>query len=289
MTLIAGVRCIDGFLVAADTALSDGDVMYHGQKIDYYIGKDYRMVIACHADLSCAQTAARQINGKLLDVIDLDASQIIPIVEAELLDVHVKHIYPLLNLGSPAPDFSLIIGIECRGLPQVLRTVGTRVTKQEPYVFDGGGADLALTYAESFLRSRQNDSLPIYTAAALHIVDEIFRVVKRFRAGVGLDTRIFAWREEGSNSPFFELTKEQQNYFWAIQENLKFAVRAALEQSDSDDYFGVAKNQPTRFIELLREATKQSKKMETHFVCHTSMPQGGESSMRSLEPWQSRT
>ena len=288
MTLIAGIRCIDGFLVAADTALSDGgDIMYHGQKIDYYVGKDYQMVIACHADLSCAQTAARQINDKLASVSDLDVSQVIPLVEAELIDVHVKHIYPLLNVRAEAPHFSLIIGIECRGLCQVLRTVGTRVTKQEPYVFDGGGADLALTYAESFLRSRQNDSLPLYTSAALHIVDEIFRTVKRFRAAVGLDTRIFAWRSEDSNSQFFELTKNEQDYLWAIQENLKSAIWGALEQSDSDAYFSGIKDQPTRFLELLRESTKKSRKYEAHFISYTSMPQGNEAKLRVLDRWKS--
>jgi hypothetical protein len=59
MTLIAGIRCIDGFLVAADTAVSDGNTTYHGRKIESYDGGKYRMAIACAGDLSCAQTAAR--------------------------------------------------------------------------------------------------------------------------------------------------------------------------------------------------------------------------------------
>src|SRR5580692_7223983 len=52
MTLIAGVRCIDGFLVAADTALSDGDVMYHGST---FLRLHAQGIIAC--DFFVAVTA----------------------------------------------------------------------------------------------------------------------------------------------------------------------------------------------------------------------------------------
>jgi hypothetical protein len=284
MTLIAGVRCIDGFLVAADTAISDGDVMYHGHKIDYYIGRDYKMVIACHGDLSCAQTAARQINERLDRASDLDSSQIILLIEAELIDVYGKHIYPLLNVRETAPRFSLIIGVECQGLAQILKTVETRVTRHDSYVFDGSGNDLALTYAESYLRSRQNDALPLYAASALHLVDEIFRTVKRFRAGVGLDTRIYGWRSADSPNQFFDLTKNEQDYFWAIQENLKMATWAALDPSNSDLYFNQIKDQPTRFLELLRDYVKKCPvKLQAHFICYTSMPRGNESKIRNLD------
>jgi hypothetical protein len=286
MTLIAGVRCLDGFLVAADTALSDGDVMYHGQKIDDYRGKEYWMVIACAGDLSCAQTAARQINAKLMTQDDLDIPQIIDSIEAELIDVYQKHIYPRAHAGMETPGFSLIIGVECHGLCQVLKTNETRVTKGEPYIFDGGGCDLAFTYAELLLRSRQNDVMTLSTASALHIVEEIFRTVKRFRAAVGLDTRIFAWRSEDSPNPFFSLSRKEQAFFWTIQENLKWATWAALEQSDSDAFFTGVKDQPRFFLENLREFVKQTHKTDGHFISYTSMPQGGESKMRILDPWK---
>jgi hypothetical protein len=286
MTLIAGLRCIDGFLVAADTAVSVGDFMFHGQKIDHYVGKQYQMVIACSGTLSCAQTAARQIHEKLLLADDLDATQIIGLVEAELIDVHEKHVFPFLNVKAPAPFFNLIIGIECRGVPQVLHTDEMRVTRQRPYVFDGAGHDLANTYAESLLRNRQDDDLPIYTASALHIVDEIFRTVKRFTAGVGLDTRIYAWRTEGSKTPFFELGKNEQDTFWLIQERLKAAFWSALE-FDSEAYFNDVKNIPTLPLEKLHNAAKNAMKHEYRFVSYSSMPRGNESRIRPLDRWES--
>jgi|GEM_PF-5546903 len=283
MTLIAGVKCIDGFLIAADTAHSIGDVMYHGQKIDLYRGCEYRMVIACAGDLSCAQTAARQIHLALQMTADLDIPRIVDCIEDELLNVYENHIYPRINVSADAPDFSLIIGIECHGLCEILKTNQTRVTSGKPYVFDGGGHDLAFTYADLLLRSRQNDVLSLFTAPALHIVDEIFRVVKRFRAGVGLDTRIFAWRSADSRNPFFELGNDQRDFFWAIQENLKWATWAALDPTESETLFDGVKNQPRLFLEGLREFTKKVEKLDAQFIRYSSLPQAKESRMQNLD------
>lgn len=287
MTLIAGIKCVDGFLIAADTAISDGDVvMYHGQKIEYQIGRDHRIVIACAGDLSYAQTAARQIRERLLEAegkSDLDVTQIIRVIETELIDVHVRHIYPYWNAKrNPTPEFSLIVGVESRGLCAVLSTSGTTVTINDPYVFDGDGRSLAHDYAESYVRSRLHDSLSLRTASAIHIVDEIFRIVKRFRNGVGLDTRMYAWRTEDSPLPFFGLSEKEQNIFWQIQENLKAALWSALEL-DSEPYLNGIKDVPKIYIEQLHEATKRAMKYDCHFISYTSMPRGRELKIQCLD------
>lgn len=286
VTLIVGLRCIDGFLIAADTAISDGDiVMYHGQKIEYQIGRDHRIVIACAGDLPYAQTATRQIKNTLLSqTADLDVPKIINLIEQELIDVHCKHIYPFWEAKKePAPEFSLIIGVESHGLFTVLSTQGTNVTTNDRYVFDGAGHTLARDYAEAYVRSRQNDSIALYTATAMHIVDEIFRVVKKFRSGVGLDTRIYAWRTDASPSGFYLLSEDQKKLFAILQENLKSAIWAALETTSSDHWFTLLKDKPPQILAELREAAKQAQKFDSRFVCYTSMPQYGEASMVHLD------
>ena len=64
MTIIAGIKCLDGLIVAADTAVTWGDAVFHDRKVDYYKGQggsNYMMAIACAGDLGYAKMASQNI------------------------------------------------------------------------------------------------------------------------------------------------------------------------------------------------------------------------------------
>jgi hypothetical protein len=63
--LIVAGQCQDGFLVTADTAVTTGNTVYHGEKLHWYTDKGnrkrYKLVIACAGHLTYARMASQQI------------------------------------------------------------------------------------------------------------------------------------------------------------------------------------------------------------------------------------
>jgi 20S proteasome alpha/beta subunit len=61
MTLIAGVSCNDGFLIAADSAVTAGEIIYHGEKLFIYQSDECRVLAALCGDIPFATMAWEQI------------------------------------------------------------------------------------------------------------------------------------------------------------------------------------------------------------------------------------
>jgi hypothetical protein len=177
MTLIAGVKCIDGFLVAADTAVTTGETIYHGEKLHYYLGKDRRckLVIACAGHLAYARMRSQEIRDAVVDLSEPTLFDIKGVIKSVIADIYARLIQPYWQSQRPeeAPRFSLICACESAEEFELVVSEDTAIEEVGTYCFQGSGSELAQHLAETFLRSRGNLALPFSTAAAVHLIAEI--------------------------------------------------------------------------------------------------------------------
>src|SRR5438105_10475331 len=68
MTLIAGFRCTDGFVIAADTEMTHSSVSVQGHKLFAFDGNGYSIRIAWAGNEGLALDACQEIEGAIADV-----------------------------------------------------------------------------------------------------------------------------------------------------------------------------------------------------------------------------
>jgi 20S proteasome alpha/beta subunit len=182
MTLIVGIKCNDGCLVAADTAVTAGNSVYHGDKLHCYRNKDkkYTLIVACSGYLAYARMASQQIRDEVAVLDNPTVSSIKATIKEIIADIYSRLIYPYWQTMRPeaSPAFSLIVGIIVEDEFDVVVSEDTAVEEVGTYAFQGSGSELAQYLGETFLRSRGNSVLSVQTAAAVHLVVEILRVAK---------------------------------------------------------------------------------------------------------------
>jgi 20S proteasome alpha/beta subunit len=289
MTLIAGVKCQDGFLVAADTAISLGDSgMFHGDKLRYYRGArvgagNYKLVIASAGDLSYAGMACQDIRDAVAALPKFTVPAIKATIRAVLLDLFSKHMYPYWQAQHPEPpDFSIIVAIEVDEHYEVVVSKDTAVVEVDTYVFRGSGGILAQYLAERFLQSGSNSVLGCTVATAVHLITEIFRAVKEADSFVGRDTQIIAWRSSDSYSMFSTPISIEIS---AIQENVKHALWFALERSSLPN--AIFDNTTQAIVNLLKSIqnhTQEQSPRELRFIRYSLSPSTNVWSMADLDP-----
>ncbi len=294
MTLIAGIRCRDGFLVAADTAVTTGDTVYHGEKLDWFKGqgdKPYKLVIACAGDLTYGRMATENIRDAAAALTDLTTTSVRHTIVDVLGNIYSRRIRPYWDLSdADAPRFSLIVGIAIGDEFAVLISKDTAIEEVRTYAFQGSGHNVAQYLAETLLRSRGNSILSCPIATAVHLTIEIFRVAKLHSAAVGLDTQIIAFRSVDSIAPF-SLPSNQftgmQSEIGVIQENLKTALWSALERSSlPDPMFDMAVQNIGNTLRSIKKYTREqgSGNPQVRFIRYSLMPTTGEWSMGDMDP-----
>jgi len=289
MTLIAGIRCSDGFLVAADTAVTTGNAVYHGSKLHWYRGPGYKLVVGCAGDLTYARMTSQTIRDLAAARQLGSLSEVREIVTEALVDVYSRHVFPHWKAQGPRdPSFSLIVGAQTGSEWSVLVSEETAIEEVSTYAFQGSGTELAQYLSETLLRSRGNDILPFPTAAAVHLAIEIFGIAKLYGASVGLDTQIVAWRSDKSYSPFSMPMRQQvpQSDIAIIQENFKHALWATLDRSST---LGEVLIQNTARLtgELLTKLhghTREQGNGDVRYIRYWLSPNTGEWSMADLDP-----
>ena len=237
MTVLAGIRCNDGFIVAADTAVTFGDTVFRDRKVDYYKGGDFTVVVACAGDLAYAKMASQAIQEAIAHLNKPTTADIKLSVSNVLTHVYEKYIFPLWSARGSDYDgvFELIVAIQAQNEFEVLATSRTAVYSIERYHFAGSGAPIAQHLAERYLRSRSEQHMTIPTAIAVHVVQQFFDIVKISAPGVGRDTEIIAWRNSPDADRFFTPPPQMQDWLWALEENLKYAIWEALDRPGAPD------------------------------------------------------
>ena len=234
MTLIAGFRCRDGFVIAADTEMTmEPIISFQGHKLaDYYDTSNVRaLVVAYSGDVGYAEMASQKIRDAVQALSSPTLADIKGHVETVVGRIYEDHLFKLWKTtGREEPYIELIVGVEDQKREfGVLRTRSTSVSEVQHHTFAGSGAYLAEHLAERLLASS-----PVPMAVTEHLVRQIFREIKGKGAYVGGNTEIVARRSSERAAMLFSLPKEDRRFLWGLEANLLSAVRIALDQNKPD-------------------------------------------------------
>ena len=172
MTLIAGFKCLDGFVIAADTEITLDPLRIQGQKIKKYDN----LVCAGSGDDSYIDMACQHIRDAINGLPQKTLPEIKKAVDQTITRIYKQYIFK--NWGKEErPSFDLIIGIKDQdGTLALLRTEKNAVFEVETFTFAGYGSFLGSYLAEKLYRG------PVMsfsnTAWMVHLVLQIFREVK---------------------------------------------------------------------------------------------------------------
>lgn len=245
MTLIAAVKCRDGYIVASDTAVTVGSNVYQGHKIDHYAGtrgEPYRIIIAWSGSMAYAKMASQRIRDEIEQLTDrsfLNMKQKLQEAVREIYITHMGALYWQFPNSPEAPSFSLIVALEAPDGYGIFGTNESAVYEVDQCAFSGSGEELAGFLAERLLVERRTMAVQYSTAAAVHIVKHMFLAAKKSATAVGGNTEIFArLMSEQTSDPFYDelftvLTdvKTDSMYLWGIDEKLAHGFRMALNKS----------------------------------------------------------
>jgi hypothetical protein len=233
MTLTAGFHCTDGFVIAADTELTLPSVRIQGHKLmTSRLDEPFSFCLAFAGDVPYALAAGQQIREAVRALRPPSCANIRRAIE-ETLEVfyerHMRHNWTAM--GTEQPVFQFIIGFQGHESPGdfgVVATSNEAVHDVETAWFHGTGWEVA-SYVSERLFDGRNQS----TAITHHLVQQLFREVKRTGPGVGGNTEIFSRRCLASAEPFFMLPSvaREDRPFWGLEDDLWSAVRNALTAS----------------------------------------------------------
>jgi hypothetical protein len=276
-------------LVAADTAVTVGDMVHHGEKVHFYRGPNYKIFVACCGYLSYAKMASEQIR---------DAAAGLPHATEALIKAKIKEViericsvdialYRELYPNEETPHFSLIIALEIDGRLRMYATDHTTIRETEDYCFDGTGSVVAEYVASTLLRNNSGSTLAVFTGTAVHLIIEIFNIAKRHGTAVGLDTHIFAFRTEKSIQPFFmplpQATMESD--IAVIFNQLKGAIWGSLQRYGQQWRLDSALELIGTILKKIRAHTEQQG-AESAMLVEYKLTAGGTWSVQDLEPSQ---
>jgi hypothetical protein len=231
MTLIAGVRCLDGVVVAADTALSTPDgTVFHGRKLHYHPDPpNYRIAVAYasnHIDMGhMASIAIREGAQKLRD---FPATAIRDVIDDAMFGISRRVDANWEPQERPAHDPLLVVGVDTKHEHGVYFAQRGIVKGIRDFGFYGCGADIALHYAARLMLD-ENKHLFVSTAVAVHLLGLIFRLVKKTDGFVGLDTEIIGMRMNPNAERFFLPSKNAP--FWDLQNETDKRIRIATHRA----------------------------------------------------------
>jgi 20S proteasome alpha/beta subunit len=247
MTLVAGVCCKDGFVIAADTELSyDDAILFQGHKLAVYDGKglSYLLRIGYAGTASYGVMASQQVRDA---VAGLKRATFVAIKAATLKVIKQIHDESISGSGVPVtPTVGLIIGVvDVEGRVGILKTEQRAVFEVEHYDFVGWGEQLARHVAQKLFGSRR-----LSAAATEHLVQQLFREIKGKAQAVGGNTEIISRRSSQDAEQFFDISQTvasdnpvwpkglaqeradrmQARYLWGLESMLLSATRDALAQ-----------------------------------------------------------
>jgi len=238
LTLAAGFKCKDGFVIAADTEITIGDYGHvQGEKLKKYLQSlenritVYDLICAGAGDISYYEMAAQHIRDAIAHLPQRTYPEIKKAVEQTIAYIYEQFILKYWKINDEGcPAFDLILGIKDQeGCLSILKTDRTAVVEVDTYAMVGTGADKGLVLAEKLYRGTGITSFSS-TAWMCHLVLQIFREVKGKGVHVGGNTQLYG-RKTKDGEPFFKLKMGDSRYLWGIESDLLSAVRAAVAKS----------------------------------------------------------
>lgn len=286
MTLIAGVRCSDGFLLAADSAV-ETQIVYQGDKLYWHKWGPCRVYVALCGDLNFAKMAWEQIRDEASKDENHTASSFKALVKTVIERIYRNDVATFVEIhkDEAVPDFYLIVGFQTGNDFKIFSTVTTTIAEINNFEFRGTGSVVAQYLGDTLLRNPGTSALSIPIAVAVHLVIEIFRVAKLHGVSVGFDTQVVAWRSSSSTATF---TAPRSNYFSeptsdisAIQSNLRLALWHAFSKTNLPPGFDGPNKQITFILEKIRDHTEKQGFNASHLTIYKITPESGGWSMEN--------
>jgi hypothetical protein len=237
MTLIAGMKCKEGVIVAADTEHTNGMIRFQESKLNIYPSARQ---MSCHlSQLTESPYRAVVVGAGFSDYIKMTADVIRDGIEAgdhsleqmtqtvvsAVRQTH-EEIFRYWNPDDPnRPTVALFVGLRSGESTRLLRAADIAVSEVEGMSFSGSGESIAQYLARGLYRRR-------YSAAiVLNILVQIFRAVKESGIYVGGNTELCVL----GKGTIFHVPGESQSYLWGLQGKLHRAIRTALDDPRGSD------------------------------------------------------
>jgi hypothetical protein len=170
MTIAAGIRCIDGIVLCADTEYTEGDRQkYQRTKI---FGYDDSLLVTGSGWTDYMKMAFDKLYEKLLEKKAGNQREARQIVEEVILDIYSKNIASVFRLGEfNCPSFDLLIAVRCQdGDVVLLKNTETSVTISHAYESVGTGSILYNYWARYFFKFQK--SMEIAGIFSLFMLEE---------------------------------------------------------------------------------------------------------------------
>jgi hypothetical protein len=290
VTLIAGMKCTDGFLVAADTAVTIGNTVSHGNKLYLCQGNGWKLVIAGAGYLSTARMTYENIRDRANRLNAPSVLHLKRVVKKAILDTWTTYIWPYFrdHVIQDAPLFSLMVGIEAEGQFELLVSENAAISEVETYAFQGSGTEIAQYLGETFLRMPPSRTLTFPVAVGVHLAIELFGIAKLYGASVGLDTQIIAWRAMTSHASFLmPVSLQTPSDIGIIQNNFKQALLSVLgKQPSYQQDFAIEKvvGMTRALLSKIKDHMQKQSDNDVHFIRYQHSRMDGFWSMEDLDP-----
>jgi 20S proteasome alpha/beta subunit len=230
MTLVAGFKCRDGFVIAADTEITYGVVRFQSHKLAnfYGQGKTYDVVIGGAGDGVYIDATCQKIRDALAALNTPSFLNIKAAVETAISDLHANSLFKYWEPDDPnRPAVQLICGIQDQQKEWgLLQTDRDAVAETDAHAVAGSGAELAEYIIERLW-------MPGLSAAvSVHIARQLFREIKSKGVYVGGNTEIVGRRVTKDAEWFFDPLDpkgEDYRFLWGIDELVASAIRVALD------------------------------------------------------------
>jgi len=237
MTLVAGWKCRDGLVMAADTEITSEYACFQGHKLAQFTGGrtldgGYSLIIGGAGDGSYVDMTTQNIRDVVDALPDPNMAEIIQAIKSAIYQVYTDHIYKFWNPNDEdSPDIALVIGVrDARSQLALFASSRTAVSEVGECVFRGLGSQVAQHLSERLYRSR------LSVAAVSHIAQQFFREVKGKAVTVGGNTEIVSVRRDEQNAErFFQITQEhdRDRFLWGLDTLLMSTVRVALDKDSN--------------------------------------------------------
>ncbi|MFY9583183.1 MAG: hypothetical protein WAR21_01665 [Candidatus Acidiferrales bacterium] len=260
VTLVAGFKCRDGFVVGADTEVTHGPILFQGHKLaNYYPDHTpvYDLIVGGAGNTAYLTMASQKIRDAIAALTEPTLANIKDEVQKVISGIYDEQICKLWGIGDPdCPTVSLIIGVEDQDKNiGLLVTENNAVFEVEESAFIGFGSYLAEHLSEKLWSST------LSTAATCHIAQQIFREAKGKGTYVGGNTEIIARLVKSDAEPFFNLTEKDYRYIWGLEEFMLSAVRIALSKDLDPNALNERIDLLTKRLKQLRETAERPRQI----------------------------
>jgi hypothetical protein len=268
MTLVAGWKCRDGFVIAADTEITVSSIIVQGQKIADYSGEGsefYSVIVGGAGDVNFVRMAAQHIRDAVASVPKPTLPAIRTEVEKEVHHIHDHNIYRFWEPSDPdCPACDLVLAIEdCNHEVGILLAQRGSVSEIDTCAMTGSGSELAAHLIEKVW-------VPGLSAAVTaHLALSIFREVKNKAIHVGGNTEVIARRSRKDAEPFFNVDEKDYRFLWGLEDFVLSGIRNALDrdkpEASLEDRIGLITNR-LRGLRVQARKEREDKADQVHIT-----------------------